>query len=36
MNQLAKRYAKALFDLALEEQLMSTFQPQVKSIYNLF
>ena len=24
MNQLAKRYAKALFDLALEENLLST------------
>ena len=36
MNQLAKRYAKALFDLALEDNLMATFQPQVKSIYNLF
>lgn len=36
MNQLAKRYAKALFDLALEENLMSTFQSQIKSIHNLF
>lgn len=36
MNQLAKRYAKALFDLALEENLMSTFQPQIKSIHTLF
>lgn len=36
MNQLAKRYAKALFDLALEENLLSTFQPQIKRICELY
>ena len=38
-NDYAQLYWQLLgedFDLALEEQLMSTFQPQVKSIYNLF
>ncbi len=36
MNQLAKRYAKALFDLASEENLLSTFQLQIKQIKEIY
>lgn len=36
MEQIAKRYAKALFDLAIEENLLSIFKTQVKEIFEVY
>ena len=36
MNQIAKRYAKALFDLAQEENLLSSFQVQIKEFAAIY